>query len=276
MLNIEILPEIEAPAHSLCITYVYPDVLDPQDNGAEESVQGYRRNALNPAMPRTWEVLEAMVTEVGALFPFNHLHLGCDELAQDTWMSSPAARHLMEAEGLATTDDLQGWTMSKLAAIVTANGQRPAAWEEAAKGANGGIGHDAILFSWTGQGPGVEAAKAGYDVVMTPAQHAYLDMAATGDTDDWGASWAAVVSLADTINWNPVPDELGDAASHVIGVQGTFWGEFTTEDSQLWPMLLPRMLGIAATAWQHEMTLDGDSLTAIAGHYRPILEAFGA
>ena len=89
-------------------------------------------------------------------------------------------------------------------------------------------------------------------------------------------SFPRLVAFAAILSPFAQADELGDAASHVIGVQGTFWGEFTTEDSQLWPMLLPRMLGIAATAWQHEMTLDGDSLTAIAGHYRPILEAFGA
>ena len=266
-LQIEVLPEIEAPAHSLIMTTLIDGVLDPGDNGAEISVQGYPRNALNPAMPKTWEVLENIVTEVGNLFPFNHLHLGCDELAPDTWMSSPKARALMAKEGLKNTHDLQGWTMSKLAAIVTANGQRPAAWEEAAQGSNGGIGHNAILFSWTGQAPGIAAAKAGYDVVMTPAQHAYLDMAHTDDADDWGANWAASVSLSDTVNWNPVPD--ADISDRIMGVQGTFWAEFTTQDSQIWPMLMPRILGIASQAWQTEPLAEIE-LHALAKQYQSI------
>ena len=45
---------------------------------------------------------------------------------------------------------------------------------------------------------------------------------------------AAGHDLADTINWNPIPNELGAASERIIGVQGTFWGEFTTRDSQLW------------------------------------------
>ncbi|WP_369754666.1 beta-N-acetylhexosaminidase [Falsihalocynthiibacter sp. S25ZX9] len=264
-LNIEVLPEIEAPAHALATTYVFPDVRDPADNGAEVSVQGYHGNAMNPAMPKTWEVLNAIVAEVGALFPFGHLHLGCDELPEDTWMGSPKARALMKEHNLETTQDLQGWTMAKLAQTVADAGLRPAAWEEAAQGSNGGIGNNAILFTWTGQGPGLAAARRGYDVVMCPAQHAYLDMAHTDDTDDWGASWAAFVSLGDTIAWDPVPDP--DLAYKIIGVQGAFWSEFTTEDSQLWPMILPRILGIAVKAWQTE-DMTEDSLTRLAHHYR--------
>ena len=249
-LNIEILPEIEAPAHALGLAALYPDTRDPDDSGEEVSVQGYRGNVLNPAMPKTWEVLEKLVDGITALFPFGHLHLGCDELPEDTWMGSPRAKALMAEHGLQTTQDLQGWTIAKLAAYTAAKGVRPAAWEEAAQGINGGIGHDAILFSWTGQGPGLEAARAGYDVVMTPAQHVYLDMAHTDDTDDWGASWAAFVDLPDTIAWDPVPDPA--LADRIIGVQGSFWSEFTTRDEQLWPMLMPRMLGVAMMAWQTE------------------------
>lgn len=263
-LNIEVMPEIEAPAHALAIARVFPDVRDPSDNGAETSVQGYRGNALNPAMPKTWDILNAIVAEVGALFPFKYIHLGCDELPTDTWMGSPKARALMQENALETTDDLQGWMMEKLAQTVVQNGQRPAAWEEAAKGNNGGIGHNAILFSWSGQGPGIEAAHAGYDVVMTPAQNVYLDMAHTSDPDDWGASWAAFIALEDTINWEPVPTP--SLEEKIIGVQGTFWSEFTTEDSQIWPMLMPRILGVASKAWQRT-DLTKDDLEQLAGHY---------
>ena len=249
-LNIEILPEIEAPAHALALAAIYPETRDPDDTGTETSVQGYTANVLNPAMPKTWDVLEELVDEIGALFPFGHLHLGCDELPENTWMGSPKARALMAEQGLETTQDLQGWTIAKLASYAARKGLRPAAWEEAAQGSNGGIGNNAILFSWTGQGPGLDAARAGYDVVMTPAQHLYFDMAHTSDPDDWGASWAAFVDLPDTVSWDPVPDP--ELSERIIGVQGTFWSEFTTEDSQMWPMLMPRMLGLAMMAWQKD------------------------
>ncbi|MEL6642078.1 MAG: family 20 glycosylhydrolase, partial [Pseudomonadota bacterium] len=126
-LNIEVMPEIETPAHALCLTTLYPDTLDADDTGTSKSVQGYEMNVLNPAMPKTWEVLEAIAEEVGALFPFGHLHLGCDELPNGTWLQSPKARALMDAHGLKTTQDLQGWTIAKLAGFVAGRGIRPAA-----------------------------------------------------------------------------------------------------------------------------------------------------
>lgn len=272
-LSIEVMPEIEALSHALAIGKVFPDMLDPEDTGTEESVQGYRHNILNPAMPKTWEVLAVIAKEVGDLFPFGHLHLGCDELPDGTWMNSPAARKVMDREGHKNTQDLQGWTMSKLAEIVTQNGQRPAGWEEAAQGSNGGIGHDAILFSWSGKEPGFAAARAGYKVVMTPAQHIYLDMAHTDDIDDWGANWAAYVSLDDTIDWEPVPTDEPELEANIIGVQGAFWAEFTTEDTQMWPMLLPRILGVSAMAWQSSQ-MTSDALHALARAYAPINGAF--
>lgn len=275
-LHIEVLPEIEAPAHALAITTLYTDTRDPGDTGVERSVQGYAGNVMNPAMPRTWEILKAMVREVGDIFPFGYIHLGGDELPQETWMGSPKARALMQQEGLSTTQDLQGWMMARLAAFARDCGLRPAAWEEAALGCQGGIGHDAVLFSWTGQGAGLDAARAGYDVVMTPAQHVYLDMAHTSDVDDWGACWAAFVDLPDTVNWDPVPDVA--LAAQIKGVQGAFWSEFTVEDAQMWPMLMPRILGVAAMCWQSTpptpdriATLSGLYDLSPKGRLRPVI-----
>jgi hexosaminidase len=267
-LNIEVMPEIEVPAHALALTHVFPDLRDPDDSGTETSVQGYTGNVVNPALDQTWAVLEPIMAEVGALFPFGHVHLGCDELPDGTWMGSPLARELMAQEGLHTTDDLQGWTIEKLAAKATAHGFRPCAWEEAARGNNGGIGNGALLFSWTGQGPGLAAARAGYDVVMTPAQHVYLDMAHSNDPDDWGANWAAYVDLSDTIAWEPLPDPA--LADRIKGVQGAFWSEFTTEDAQLWPMLMPRLLGVSVKAWQ-TADLSPESLIQLAHIYQTAL-----
>jgi len=272
-LEIGILPEIEAPAHAFALARVFPDTRDAEDTGTEASVQGYPGNVLNPAIPETWRVLEAMAQEVAGLFPLGLLHLGCDELPEGAWDGSPAAAALKERENLVTRDDLQGWTMERLAAGIAP--VRPAAWEEAARGRNGGIGHDALLFSWSGQGPGIEAARAGYDVVMCPAQNVYLDLAHSAEPDDWGASWAGFIPLEQTLAWSPVPADAPDIAPRVVGVQGTFWGEFTTHDREMEAMVAPRILGVAAKAWDRTDRLTGPELHALARAYLPILDAMG-
>jgi hexosaminidase len=274
-LNIAIMPEIEVPAHSHAMVAVLPGLRDPSGNEQAVSVQGYGDNVVNPALPATWDLLEPLAEEVAGMFPFGLLHLGCDELPHGAWEGSPAVAALMAAEGLTSRDDVQAWTMQRLARHLTERGLRVAAWEEAAKGRGGGIGHEALLFSWTGQGPGVAAARAGYQVVMCPAQNAYLDMAHTSDPDDWGASWAGFIPLEQTVAWQVIPPGAEDIAPRIAGVQACYWGEFTTEDRQMQAMLAPRLLGIACKAWEGDGRTDGPALRALAAAYGPMFDRIG-
>ena len=274
-LNIEVLPEIEIPAHAFAINTAILGLRDPGDNGSEVSVQGYPLNVINPALTATWDLLEPLMAEVAGLFPIGILHLGCDELPPDAWGGSPLVTALKAREGLDSRDDVQGWMMEKLARSLVARGIRPAAWEEAAKGNNGGIGHNALLFSWTGQGPGVAAARAGYDVVMCPAQKVYFDLAHTDDPADWGARWAGFTPVEETVNWDPVPKGAEDIAPRVIGIQGTFWGEFTTADWQVEAMLAPRILGLATKAWDLHDSVDGPKLRSLAAVYGVMFDRVG-
>ncbi len=272
-LHIQVLPEIEIPAHSHALIKAIPGLRDPGDNGEEMSVQGYLDNIVNPAMPSTWDVLPAIMDEVSSLFPMPILHLGCDEAPHGAWEGSPAVHALMAREGLDTWADVQGWMMEILAARLAARGIRAAAWEEAAKGKNGGIGHGALLFSWTGQGPGVAAARAGYDVVMCPAPHTYFDLAHSADADDWGARWAGVLPLDNTLSWDPAPDGSPDIAPRVLGVQGCFWGEFTTADTQAEAMIAPRIFGLACKAWERQGVTTPAQLRAVIPYYAPLFAA---
>lgn len=274
-LHIGVLPEIEVPAHAFAFNQAVPGLRDPGDNGAEISIQGYPLNILNPAMQATWDTLIPLAEEVASLFPLNMLHLGCDELPPGAWDGSPLATALKAREGLADRDDLQGWMMERLAGHLAARGIRPAAWEEAAKGAQGGIGHGALLFSWTGQGPGIAAARMGHDVVMCPAQKVYFDMAHTGEPSDWGAAWAAFVGLEETVNWSPVPKGAEDVAHRIHGVEGCFWSEFTTDDAQIEPMLAPRILGLACKAWERDGQTTGPRLRDLAGALGPVFDRIG-
>ncbi len=274
-LHIQVLPEIEIPAHSHAMVKVLPGLRDPGDNGEEFSVQGYLDNIVNPAVPATWDTLLPLAKEVAGMFPLGLLHLGADEAPHGAWEGSPAVAALKARQGLTTSDDVQGWMLNRLATELGQSGIKVAAWEEAAKGCQGGIGNDALLFSWTGQGAGVAAARAGHRVVMTPAQNAYLDMAHTADPQDWGATWAGVIALETTVAWDPVPKGAEDIAPQIAGIQSCFWGEFTTEDWQAEAMIAPRILGIATKAWEPAGQTTGPRLRALAGAYAPLFDRIG-
>jgi hexosaminidase len=177
------------------------------------------------------------------------IHLGCDELPPKVWQSSPAIKKLKKKQGLKSTEDVLEWTMQKAAGIVVEAGARPAAWEEAGRGKNGGIGQGALLFSWSGQEPGLKAARAGYDVVMCPAQHIYFDMAHTSEPHEVGVMWAAFVSMAGALEWDPVPVNEPELEQKIIGIQGELWSETIIKDSDMEAMLAPRILALSEGAW---------------------------
>lgn len=259
-LEIEVLPEIEIPAHAYALLRVFPELYDENDASKEDSVQGYIGNTMNPAQPFMWVFLENLIKEITCIFPSARIHLGCDEQPPKAWGESPAAQKLMARESLETQDDLLGWTIEKAGKIVRAHGCQPCAWEEAAKGSNGGIGNDAILFSWTGKGPGIDAARNGYKVVMTPAQHLYFDMAKSDSFDSRGAIWAGTHPLEDTVDWLPVPADEPELEDNIIGVEGAFWSEFTNKDEDMEWMIAPRILGLAEIAWRPK----GDPADAVS------------
>jgi|GEM_PF-3560093 len=273
-LNIEVMPEIEVPAHALALTTIYPDLRDPDDIGAEVSVQGYERNVVNPGQEATWDRLVPLALDVAEMFPFKHIHLGGDELPEGTWAGSKVADKYKQKHGLTTHQDVEGHVLNRLAGRLSEAGFTSCAWQEAGDGSVG-IGHDAILFSWTGSGPGLRAISRGYRVVMCPAQHTYFDMAHSMDPDDWGANWAANFALDETINWDPIPSGAEGMEDKIIGVEGTFWSEFTSDFSQVEPMVAPRILGLATMAWSARGAVDLAHLRASATCYMPLFERIG-
>jgi hexosaminidase len=59
----------------------------------------------------------------------------------------------------------------------------------------------------------------------------------------------------------------------VIGVQGTYWGEFTVQDHQFEPMIAPRILGLATTAWASDDHRKSCDIHGLVRAYAPIFAA---
>ena len=74
-----------------------------------------------------------------------------------------------------------------------------------------GFGATGLMLDSSAQ-VGLELAKAGYDVVMTPGQAYYLDMVQDEAFQEPGASWAGTVPPHHTYTYEAVaefPPELG-------------------------------------------------------------------
>lgn len=262
-LQVEVVPEIDIPGHSTAMLVALPELVDGQEApDSYRSVQGYPNNALNPAIEYTYEVLGKVFDEMVELFPSKLLHIGGDEVASNTWMASPLARKLMEQEGLEGTFGLQSHFMKRVQGMLAERGRKLAGWDEVSHG--GGVDPEGtLLMAWQKPEVGLELARQGYDVVMTPGQAYYLDMVQDEAFQEPGGSWAGTVPPHHTYTYEAVAEFPAELAARMRGVQACIWSEHFLTRDYFNHLVFPRLPAIAEAAWTPKANKDWLRFAAI-------------
>ena len=274
---IEVIPEFDLPGHNMALINLYPGMRDPEDSSNEVSVQGYRENTLNPAMPQTNRVVESLIDDMCNLFPGEYIHLGGDEIAPGAWEQSPKVQALMNEHDLKNTKDVASWFINKLSKRVELNNKKTASWQEAEDGNHYDDKSDKLLFSWQNLESGFDLARQGYKVVLCPAEHIYFDMAQSRNYADRGANWAAVIPFESTVDWQIIPEDEPELEANIQGIQGHLWCETILEDSEMESMLCPRIIGLSESAWTcNENRRKGNELDNLATNtFRELFDRIG-
>ncbi|MEJ7769557.1 MAG: family 20 glycosylhydrolase [Chitinophagaceae bacterium] len=252
---VNILPEIDVPGHSLAAIVSYPDLSctpgaknyrvrsgEPIMNWKAGGFTAMIDNTLCPANEKVYEFLDKVVTEVASLFPFEYIHMGGDECAKNFWEQSTAVKALMKKEGLKNMHEMQSYFEKRLEKIVRSKGKKFLGWDEIMEG---GLAPGAVVMSWQGMKGGIEAAKMGHEVVMSPTTFAYLDYM-QGDPIVEPLIYASL-RLNKAYQFEPVPD--GVDAKYIKGGQANLWTEQIYNMRHLQYMLWPRAFAIAETLW---------------------------
>jgi hexosaminidase len=218
--NIQILPEIDLPGHSLGVTASYPETLcDTDDNSA--SVQGVK---------------------------FEYIHIGGDEVNKKYWESCTRCQALMKKEGFKNVGNIQNYFIRRMEKTLAKHDRKIIGWNEVLHGGN--LGKETAIMSWTGTGPGFHAAKLGHPVVMSPGSYTYFDMAQyPGERGHW---WAGVVDTQKTYSFDPMAgNDLTDAQKkNIFGVEGCLWAEFLDKpERQEEFQTYPRLCALAEVCW---------------------------
>ncbi len=120
-------------------------------------------------------------------------------------------------------------------------------WDETLEG---GLAPGAIVMSWRGEAGGIEAAKRGHDVIMTPNNYMYFDYYQSLDRENEPEAIGGYVSVQRVYSYEPKPEALTDEeAKHIIGVQSNLWTEYIPTFAQVQYMELPRMAALAEVQW---------------------------
>jgi len=245
--NITIVPEIEMPGHASAPIAAYPQLgSSATPPTAPRSTYGIHSDLYN-LDDATFSFLEDVLTEVMALFPSQYIHVGGDEAIKDQWKANPAIQAKMHELGLANEDQLQSYFIQRIEKFLNAHQRRLIGWDEILEG---GLAQNAAVMSWHGVAGGVTAAKAGHDVVITPARPLYLNYRQS-DLADETSGRAPINSLKDFYNFEPVlPDQLTPAErTHIIGVQGSLWTEYVRTPPLIERMLFPRLAALGELGW---------------------------
>ncbi len=268
---VTVIPEIEMPGHSLAALAAYPELACTEGPFEVATVWGVHEEIYCPK-EETFVFLEDVLSEVMELFPSPWIHIGGDEAPKTRWIESPLAQEVIRREGLADEAELQSWFLRRIESFVSAHGRRIVGWDEILEG---GLPPDAIVMSWRGVGGGVEAAKQGHDVIMTPTSHAYFDYY-QGDPLREPLAIGGYLPLERVYAFEPLPPELGPGeARHVLGAQGNVWTEYLKEPRSVEYMAFPRAMAMAEVVWSPRGSRDWEGFLARLGPRLAELDALG-
>jgi hexosaminidase len=242
---VTVIPEIEMPGHSTAALAAYPELACTEGPFEVATKWGIHDDIYCPK-EETFEFLEDVLTEVMNLFPSNYIHIGGDEAPKTRWEESDLAQDVIRREGLADEHELQSYFIKRIERFLLQNGRRLIGWDEILEG---GLAPAATVMSWRGVAGGIEAARQGHDVIMTPTSHMYFDYY-QDDPEREPLAIGGHIPLAKVYEFEPVPPELsGQEATHVLGAQGNVWSEYMKTADYVEYMVLPRMLALSEVVW---------------------------
>jgi hexosaminidase len=270
---ITVVPEIEMPGHAKAALTAYPEL---SCTGGPFTVPpgGYWpiTDVFCPGKEATFDFLEDVLAEVVELFPGPFVHIGGDEVDKAEWERCPDCQARIKAEGLEDEKELQSYFVRRIEKVLNAMGKRLVGWDEILEG---GLAPQATVMSWRGTDGGIEAAKAGHDVVMTPTSHCYFDYY-QGDPAHEPLAIGGYLPLSMVYTFEPVPEVLTEAeASHILGGQANLWTEYIPHGDHAEYMALPRLAALAEAVWSPKERRDWDDFAVRLGGLFARYEADG-
>ena len=260
---VNILPEIDVPGHSLAAIAAYPELscsggVKNIGVSSGESIKDWGTHTalyddnLCPANENVYVFLDKVLTEVAKLFPFEYIHMGGDETFKTFWESSDAVKALMKREKLKTMEEVQSYFEKRVEKIVESKGKKFMGWDEILEG---GLAPDAVVMSWRGMEGGIQAAKMGHEVVMSPTTFAYIDYM-QGDPAIEPHIYATL-RLKKTYEFEPLPDSVNP--KFIKGGQANLWTEQVYNMRHAEYMTWPRAFAISEDLWSPKESKNWDN-----------------
>lgn len=262
---VTVIPEVDTPGHTNAIIMSeYNDTKNPRLNAHPHNINcstnhppkwnytgdvGY--SALCPGSHNTKAILRAIITQLTRLSPGRYYDVGGDEVPTNVLSQRKYAELInYEAHVIRARDKmLMGWADVSGKGTKLPRGSIAEYWNPASGKADG-------------TQSGRQAVAKHMQIVMAPANHAYLDQRyATHVPKNLGQTWACPhgCDVNKFYNWNPTHYVTGVGRRSVLGVEGALWTETIRNRRQAEYMVFPRLLALAEVAWSPSVRRTGTS-----------------
>jgi len=281
--RITIIPEIDFPGHASALVHAMSNIfINPLDKSKYISVQGFYQDVLpiclynqsNTRAKKFTKLINKIIVDINRLFQHQttlyykpEVSLGGDEVSHDAWTNDYSCQGNWVNMNALTKSQFFFKELQKANPDILISG-----WQEAVQLDNSDIGKSALnsgitghIWVWAPSNKGIKQAqilaKAGYPTILAFADNLYFDLTYQPGIWQPGLYWAG--SFVDThaalyasVNANKVLDGLSiNAQRHILGLEGALWSENTVNSRHLLYMALPKMAGLAESAWSSPITI---------------------
>ena len=245
--GIEILPEIDMPGHATAMVKAYPEF----SGGAKGSRKP--NYTLNPGKEELYYFINRILKEVDALFPFQTIHIGGDELkdGNSVWNDNADIQALMKRENLTSFLDVEHYFAHRVADSLFQMNNRIAAWDELA-----GLdlpNEKTIIYAWRPDKLEMlrKAVEKDYNIVFSPRKPMYFDYA-QDSLQVHGVGWKkfGVNSYHKVYDWDYSTFDVDfSKGGKILGIQANMWTERVDTPDRLDYLVYPRIIALAENAW---------------------------
>lgn len=260
--NIEIIPELDIPGHSVAILAAYP-YLGCKFRQKEVKTLGETTNMMLCAdCDEAYIIYEDIIREIAELFPSEYIHLGGDEAAvKENWAKCEDCLKLMHESGYNEPSQLMNIFFGKMLNIVRRNNKKAILWCELDNIWPPATDYlfpypaDVTLVTWRNAltPKCIELTRNnGHNLIMAPGEHTYLDYPQyKNDLPEYGNWGMPVTTLEQCYKLDPGYGLKKEEQSHILGVMATLWAEAIKDINRVNYMFFPRGLAVAEAGWSN-------------------------
>ena len=239
---IRVVPEFDMPGHATSWLVGHPELGSAPGPYVIERRWGIFDPVLDPTNPRVYDVLDAFLTEMAALFPDAYLHIGGDENNGVHWNANARIQQYIRDHDLKDNHGLHALFNNRIRDILARNNRRLVGWDEIL---HPDLARDSVVHSWRGPQGIAEATALGFATILSNGY--YIDL---------------MHPASDHYLNDPIPPGTALTAEQqklVLGGEATMWAEWVTPetiDSRIWP----RTAAIAERLWSRQDVRDVDDM----------------